>query len=476
MRRQMTVFAAVLLLLAGCHHGTTPPEPGPGPAPETEVRTNLVLRSAFAPFESDVITDIEMTSDGIFTVSFLSGGSIAFDNFNHGYVTVGADDYLYVNGHRSDYKYIGIPYYTVGADGFWYKDGEATRERATPANFDAASGDVYLVNALDGPRKVRFQFSDGSVLDIPRERRPDLYVSKSASRMEIYVSTGDDGNFLCYPFYKRYRTYSEGAYPSFYDNWGMGAVELHRRSGEAFSKTAALFLNGEAEMAINVPRADNPSTYTYVGGTLHGFEQIVSDASGRALSISIDGQSVEEGSSFSLKKAGTVEMTQKSLLYQSYSNSDPWAEVSRRWSFEDGDLHISVSVKLLRDMSIKQAQFGMLCVLRRWLGSASNNYLTRYAIKDNLPFNVFDVSDGWQTGSPLARVDAATSRITEYGERGLSFALVIDNGTRKEKGGMFCGTNGNAYNKIYCDLTGAYEAKAGEILSASVHWEIDTIR
>lgn len=38
------------------------------------------------------------------------------------------------------------------------------------------------------------------------------------------------------------------------------------------------------------------------------------------------------------------------------------------------------------------------------------------------------------------------------------------------------GTNGNAYNKIYFDLTGSYYAKKDEKLAARVHWEIEKTR
>ena len=467
---------AVLLLIAGCKPSAPAKEPDSCPAPGPEVRTNLVLRSVFSPFEGDLVEGVDAAADGTYTVRFTSGGSISFDNANHGWVVTGSDDFLYVNGHRSQHKYIGIPYYTIGADGYWYKDGEITTARATPANFDAVDGDIYLVNAQEYPRCVRFRFSDGSTLDIPRKRDVSMLVSKSAGRMEVRISTAREGYWIYYPFNKRNKAWSVGAYPSFLDNWGIGALELHQSVGGSFSKVANLFLNGEAEMALNVPRADDASTYTYVGGNLHGFEQIITESGGRAIGISIDGEPVSEDASFAIREATRIEMTQRSLLYQAYSNTGPWAEATRHWVFEGGDLHISIDLKILRDMPVKQAQFGMLCVLRRWEGNTSASYLTRYAIKDNLPFTVFDTSDGWQNGSPLTRADAGTSRITEYGERGLSFALVIDGGTRKDKGGMFCGTNGNAYNKIYCDLTGAYEARAGETLSASVHWEIDTIR
>lgn len=467
----MLALIAAAVVLTACPSGKEDT-----PAKKEEIKTNLVLKSAFSKISSDAKIVSVTAGDGIRTASFSDGSSIAFDEFNHGFLSVGTDDYIYMNGHRSEHRFVDIPYWTVGADGMWYTDGEATAVRATPANYDAAPGDIYLTNVQDGVRSVEFRFSDGSILSYPVLTEHKIFVRKAASKMEILVGVEGDSRYILYPFNKRYRAYSEGAYPSFLDNWGIGALELHSRSGDSFSKTASLFLNGEAEMAVNIPRADDPSTYTYVGGSLHGFEQIDSENGKRCISILVDGEPVAESAVFSLKEVSTVEMYQKSTLYQAYSNSEPWAKAERRWTFKDGDLHIHIKLTLLKDMDIKQAQFGMMCVLRRWEGNSSYNYLTRYAVKDNLPFKVFDTSDGWQNGSPLTQSDHATNRISQYGERGLSFALVVDESTRKDKGGMFCGTNGNAYNKIYYDLTGRYDAKEAEVLESKVHWEIDRIR
>lgn len=467
----VSILLAALFLTAGCGGTSDPGHEEPVP----EAGAAVVLKGDLPGGEVQVL-GVATDGDGIHTVTFSDGSTVSFDGSNHALVTVGSDDFLYVNGHRSANKYIGIPYYTVGADGFWYKDGVATTSRATPANFDAPEGVIYLTNVLVGPRRYRFQFSDGTFRDIPRRREVRLFVEKTPSRLGIRVGTGRDGDYLYYPFSHRFKAYQEDAYPSFLDNWGIGAVELHRYDGSRFTRTAALFLPGEAELAVQVPRAGDPATDTYVGGTLHGFEQIAAPEGARALTVAIDGQPVGEEEAFDLREASRVEMTQRSLLYQAYSDTEPWAEVFRRWRFEDGDLHIAIDLTLRRDMPIRQAQFGMLCVLRRWEGSTANNYLTRYAVKDSSPYQIFDISDGWQNGSPLTRADFSAGRITEYGERGLSFALVVDEADRKPGGGMFCGTNGNAYNKIYFDLTGAYEAKAGETLHADVHWEIDTIR
>ena len=470
--RKFPILFAILLLPFSCEKGKA--DNGGGTEKES---TSFVLRSAFERITRDAkVLEISEEKD-IYTVCFSDESKIRFDNINHGYITVGAEDYIYVNGHSRTHKFVENPYWTIGADGMWYQNGEKTNKRATPVNPDAPEGSVYLVNVLDGPRKVEFRFSDGETLVYPRAHTHHMYVQKTATEMGVYIGIDEDHRYIYYPFYKRYKTYSAGAYPSYYDNWGIGALKLCTRTEDgSFNSGTDLFLRGEAEMAVNIPRADDATTYTYVGGTLHGFENILTEDGTRCLEIKIDGVPIQETATVNMTEASKIEMYQKSLLCQAYSNTNPWAEAQRWWTFENGDLQVKISLKILRDISIKQAQFGMMCVLRHWQGNESANYLTRYAIKDSAPNTVFELTDGWQSSSPLTKRDHKAHRITEYGERALSFALVTDTGTRKANGGMFVGTNGNAYNKIYFDLTGAYEATAGETLESEIHWEIDRIR
>ena len=282
-----------------------------------------------------------------------------------------------------------------------------------------------------------------------------------------FIGEERDSLFIRYPFKKRYRSWKEGKYPSFLDNWGVMALQLCKKDGEDFLNGTDLFLNGESEMALQVPDGRNNGSYKYVGGSLHGFENILVEDGKRQLTITVDGDNLTEDSVFSLRKASKIVMTQRSELCLAYTNSDPFALAYRIWTFENGILTIRIELTLLKDTAFNQAMFGMMCVLRRWEGDSSKPYLTCKAIKDNVPQTILDVSDGW--GS--MKKDPYTSRITEFGEKGLSFALVVDEGTRKG-GGMMVGTNGNAYNKIYLDLTGKYKAKAGETLIGQVHWEI----
>lgn len=135
-------------------------------------------------------------------------------------------------------------------------------------------------------------------------------------------------------------------------------------------------------------------------------------------------------------------------------------------------LTIDITLDMLRDMYCHDMMFGMLCVLRRWEGNSAAPYLTRYGVKDNVPDTVHDLRDGWTGG--IGNRDSGTRKITEYGEMGWSFALAVDGSSHG--GGMFVGTNGNAYNKIYFDMAHNYSAAAGERFHGRVHWEIERTR
>lgn len=388
------------------------------------------------------------------------------------FIAQDADGFITINGVAAKHKVIDCPYYTFSDDGYWVNQGEKTTELAIPREPKEADkpGTPYLRFMRDAKKSTTAYFSDGSsiTLDKPKPEYK-MFVSKSSSQMDVYIGEADGTSYIRYPFKKRNRSYAEGQYPSYLDNWGIGALALCEKSGDSFNAGVDLFLNGEAEMAIQVTDGKDASKNTYVGGTLHGFENITSSGGKRQLTITVDGRSIEEGGTFDLTEAKKIVMTQDSELCQAYTASNPFAKAHRTWTFENGRLSVEIEVTFLRDMYVNQAMFGMLCVLRRWQGNTSQPYLTRYAIKDNKPLEVYDVSDGWGSMSK----DHGTSKITEYGEKGLSFALAFDGGTYKEKGGMFVGTNGNAYNKIYLDLTGKYNAVAGEVLKGKVHWEIE---
>lgn len=297
-----------------------------------------------------------------------------------------------------------------------------------------------------------------------------MFVKKDFTSLTVFFAN-KKGSYIAYPLVKRYEDFQEGVYPSFLDNWGIENVSEYTIDNGIMSKKAQLFQNGEAELAINLPRFDTEAN-TYVGGHAHGFENIVNADNGREFAIFVDNVKVNEDDDFSLKSCSKIEVYQHSTLCQAYSNSNPFADVTKKWVFYEGEVSITTTVKMLRDMSIRQAQFGMMCVYRRLNGNSEESYLTNKAVKDTMPYKTFAVEDNWNVPE-LRSKDHDACRVIEFGDYGLGFIMEIEDDNRKTNGGMFVHNNGTgAYNKIYFDLTGAYQAKKDELLYATQIWSI----
>ena len=301
---------------------------------------------------------------------------------------------------------------------------------------------------------------------------PEMFAEKTATALYVYRKlTGS--YYIKYPLVYRYQAYVAEQYPSFYDNWGISPIFLCKYEAAGMMQIAQLFNPGETELAINVENLNDGSTY--VGGAAHGFENIVSINSTRQINFLVDDTAVAEDSVFALKEVSSVKVTQLSELCQAYTNSNPWAEATKEWHWDKDGFAISTSVKVLRSLQISQAQFGMFCVFRHWLGKVSNDYLTNKGIKNSDPYKIYTIEDGWESNPDNAGYHNKTfdcTRITQYGERGLGFAMQIADATTKANGGMFVGTNNTKYNKIYFDLTGSYLPSINEILKATQKWYI----
>ncbi len=467
------IMALAAVLLASCTADADKPGSGAGKNDELERFNAVILKSDMLGLAGDAILQSADKDDLCYRLSFSDGTQMTMGLHYSALVTTNADDMITINGKDSGHRIIDIPYYTISPEGKWIKDGIDTGTAAIPeCPASLLEGGPVLRYMMWSRKGAEAFFSDGSTMSFCRKAVNDMYVSKSASRMDVYMGERGDSVFVCYPFKKRFRTYEEGRYPCFLDNWGVGALKFCDRTEDGFGKGTEVFLNGEAEMALKVTDGKDSSQGTYVGGTLHGFEQIAVEGDVRQLSISVDGVPVQENETFAMRQAGKIVITQESLLYQAYTTTEPFARAYRTWTFEDGRLTIDITLDMLREMYCHDMMFGMLCVLRRWEGNSAAPYITRYAVKDNVPDTVHDLQDGWTGG--IGNRDSGTRKITEYGEMGWSFALAVDESSHG--GGMFVGTNGNAYNKIYFDMAHNYSAAAGERFHGRVHWEIERTR
>lgn len=306
------------------------------------------------------------------------------------------------------------------------------------------------------------------------EATPNVMVRKTAESMSVFIKTAD-GIYIEYPFNYRYKPFTEGEYPSFMDNWGIQRAKKAYFEDNVLISGEYLFQGGEAELAIRVPDGVDSTVDSYVGGGAHGFENIVVENDERKILMLLDGNRIAEDSVVPLKEVQTIEVIQRSQLYQAHTNTNPWANVTKRWVFDRDGVHITSEVTILRALQIKQAQFGMMCVFRRYQGDTTKPYLTNRAIKGSDPFTIYNVEDGWSSGGLSARTYDC-KWILEYGEVGYGFRMTITDDTIKPNGGMFVGTNNSAYNKIYFDLTNEYMPTVNEVLKATQNWTIGKIR
>lgn len=412
--------------------------------------------------------------DGLsYVLKFSDGSRARLGTHFSAYVDVDTDDNIMVNGRNSGHKIVDVPWYTISDKGTWVNQGTDTGIGIADISNAPKAKEPYVKYFIRTRKECKAIFSDGMTRILPYTFEYEMYAKKTEGRMDIYIGETGDTDFINYPFKKRFREYKENEYPSAIDNWGIGALNLCKKDGETFGGEVAIFLGGEAELAASVTDGKDPSKCTYVGGTLHGFESVKVENGKRQLMINVDGQEFGEADTFSLAKVNKIVISQKSEMCQAYTTTNPFAEVTRMWTFENGRLTVRIDMKILRDIEFAQAMFGMVCVLRRWEGDTKNKYLTRYAVKDSEPLKAYDVSDDFANNM---QKDPAPRKITEYGEMGWSFALAVDEADPYTSGGMFVATNRNAYNKIYFDRVGKHYAKAGEVISAQVHWEIEKTR
>lgn len=291
----------------------------------------------------------------------------------------------------------------------------------------------------------------------------NMYVEKKESELDVYIKHAS-GKFVKYPLNYRYSAYKEGSYPSFFDNWGIGKVALCSFTEHNMIEEAKLFYSSEAELTLETIEGT-------VGGAMHGFDNIVNGDNGREVSILIDNKKIEEKDTLSLRSSIRIEVKQRSKITSAYSNTNVLGYVEKTWLWENGKLRINGRFIAEKEFELDHIYSSLLGVLRRWEGSEDNQYLTNKAIKNNEPFKVYNIEDGWVNWD-LASADKSCSRITVYGDMGIGIAMDVVDSSPSETRGMFISTNNNPYNKIYNRLCGVYTIKKGEELYAVTEWSI----
>ena len=363
---------------------------------------------------------------------------------------------------------------TAVADGYWHVDGTQTDAATVSGN--------YLLHL---PRKVIFHFADGSQKSFDKDIDWGMVVEKQSNKLFVWMGHENSTKWIRHTLNYRYKAYTGGTtYPDYYDNWGLGKPTVCTwKGGTNFTSGQELFLGGEAEAAVQTYDVQTTPKKTYSGGVLHGWENIYTEGGDRLISFIIDGVPVGETDALSRRAASKVEIVQKTKIARAYSPAgfeNAYANVLKHWVIENGTVTISVEYTFLQETEVFQGKFGMFCVKRlETAGDTGSTYITRLAWKDSTPSSMYEVTEGWEAdvaaSAPLKSRDSSATRVEEYGDAGVAFAMQYDGGTLKSTGGFNIGTNGNNYNKIYFDICGNYTAAQNEKLSSTVHWELDFV-
>ena len=296
-------------------------------------------------------------------------------------------------------------------------------------------------------------------------------VEKTVDCISLFKHIGG-GKYIKYPIQYYKSAYSHGVYPSFYDCWGMDIVKLCHLENGVMIEDFNLFREGLAECAISVPRGDGQTGNVFVGGgnNGHGFENIIEDATyGRDCRILVNKQKIAENAILNLQKLVSFSILQRTQVFQSYTNSDPFARLIREWTIENGVLRGIVSATFLRAIDVANMYIGMMCVYRHKDGDTTKPYITNKAITSDNPFYVYDLSN-----SPsFLPISPYRNKVIEYGEMGLGFAESIEDSNKLESGGMFVSDNGSTYNKIYFSLGSDFTTTINQNLHTTFKWEIE---
>lgn len=228
-------------------------------------------------------------------------------------------------------------------------------------------------------------------------RYENLYVQKTSDAINVFKRQSDN-KFIKYPIVYRYRAFEEGVYLTGIDNWGMNPLYYSEMNtnGEMVD-IMPLFSGGEAEVALTVPRGDGVSGFVFSGGAAHGFDQIIVDETGkRHFTLLINEQRIGESDTVSLQPCQKVQMIEEEYIYQPYSNTNPFATVTKIWTITESDVILDVNMKFIRSIEVGNAYAGMFCVLEHYNGDANDErYITSRAIKNNYPFKEYIIEDFW---------------------------------------------------------------------------------
>ena len=299
---------------------------------------------------------------------------------------------------------------------------------------------------------------------------PNMFVVKKNNLINVYVKR-IDATYIKYPLEYRYspwnKTIASSSTANIYkDNWGIGRVSCCSYSNGVFSDVLPLFSDGEAELAMAV------NGNSFVGGSAHGYENIVTDELGnRKIFFRIDTANLNEKACFS-GRCDSVIVYQTSRLSLMQTQKQ-FAEVEKRWIFTKDKVSMSVNLTMLSNEYINIAYFNMFCVSRQNTYDTLQ-YITNKAIKNSDIHRVYNLKEYWWNDineNSIAKADTDCSNIKMYGDYPISFEMEVADCSEGYKS-MFItqNTRSTNYNKVYFTKIYKETLNKGNTVYATVNW------
>lgn len=216
----------------------------------------------------------------------------------------------------------------------------------------------------------------------------------------------------------------------------------------------SLTTNGEWDKAILEKGAGD-----FIGGA-HGDEKL------NTFQIKVDGKEVE-GKDKKTYISETVEFYQATDLFSWYDKST-LAKTSRTYKFHRDGVNVHQKMEWKEAASLKTSYLAMFPILRTM---------------NEGEFQVTDTAWYWPDGH-VQDISIAGFKIQQYkqdeiwvegAESGLRAEIKIERTPRLEGFNSFV-TNSPAYNKVYFDITGAHNTKAGEVWETNAQYKITTYK
>lgn len=358
-------------------------------------------------------------------------------------------------------------YFYVAGGGNYPTGGSAINIKAnTPLilteacyGIKASAVDNYTITYRLPVKVSKVERLDMEVSNLEQSAPPigKLAIEKNVTEIILYINKAGDLYYKI-PIRHAVKEYDAALAESYYDVWGVKVSSLVRFNNGVFEQVYDITTSGEQEVAINTEYGNGTSGNVFVGGSTHGFDNIMTEDSIRCFSLVVDGKNIGESDLLELAPIKDFVLLQKEELCKAKSTT-PVAHVEKRYSISENEIGLKLNVKftpLDNTTHWGQGYFGMFCIKR---SAGNNKYISSRLVKDNHPFHIYNVEDGWWNedyADDLKNYDVNCSEIREYTlDYNTAYALKVTKpvslNASIDYASMFMtyNTASSNYNKIY---------------------------